>query len=70
MTTVLNMLGLVLCIGGIGLLVFRNRVVTREIDLAKRAACLEQYFMGRHWLVLGVGCLVVGFVFQIIAAIL
>ena len=67
---VLNTLGLVVCLGGLGLLVFRNRLVTRETDLGKREACLEQYFMGPYWLDLGVGALVVGFLFQILAAIL
>ena len=69
MGTALNALGFVLCLGAIGLLLFRNRIITGESDLHAREARLECYFLGRYWLDLGIGALVVGFAFQIVAAL-
>lgn len=65
----MNALGFVLCLAAIGLLLFRNRIITSETDLWARQSRLECYFLGRYWLDLGVGGLVAGFAFQIVAAL-
>ena len=51
----MNALGFVLCLGAIGLLLFRNRIITGETDLRTRQSRLEHYFLGRYWLDLGMG---------------
>jgi hypothetical protein len=69
MGTALNALGFGLCLVAIGLLLFRNRIITAETDLRARQMKLERYFLGRYWLDLGIGGLIVGFAFQIVAAL-
>ena len=66
----MNALGFGLCVAAVGLLLVRNRVIASEVDLQRRQSRLDAFFLGRYWLDLGMGGLVIGFSCQVAAWIL